>query len=89
MIEVSRRSLVLVCVACLAAGYWLAPPARPPIGPGSDRPILRAIVKAAKSMLWLAVFAEGGPADDRPEPQLVRTQIGSDGYRYLEHARGW
>jgi hypothetical protein len=89
MVTVSKRSIVLVGAACLLAGYWLTPPPRPPVGPGSDRPILRAIVKVAKSFLWLAVFAEGGPAQDRPEPQLVRAEIGADGFRRLEHARGW
>lgn len=88
MVNVSKRALVLLCLACLLAGYWLTPPPRPPIGPGSDRPILRAIVKLAKSFLWVAVFAEGTPAD-HPEPQLVRAHVGSDGYRLLEHGKGW
>jgi hypothetical protein len=45
-------------------------------------------MKAAKSLLWIAIVAEGPPAEE-PEPQLVRTRVGTDGFRQLEHRGGW
>ncbi len=55
------RKTMLVIVAAFAVGYWCSgSAARPsPWAPAHDRPVLRWIAKAAKSMLWIAVFAEG------------------------------
>jgi len=86
MITLSKRSLVLALVACLAVGWWLSSspgPAGPP-----DRPVLRWVMKAAKNLLWIAIVAEGPPAEE-PDPQLVRTRVGADGFRQLEHRGGW
>jgi hypothetical protein len=88
MITLSHRSLVLACLVCLAAGWWLSSSPSSPVGPAGppDRPILRMIAKAAKTLLWVAVFADPPP----PElPQLVKARVGDDGFRELEHRRGW
>ncbi len=90
MIEISKRNLVLVCALCLAVGWWNSTGAVPLPGPfappAPDRPVLRWIARAAKSLLWIAIVADPPPA----EPQhLVRAQAGEDGYQQLEHARGW
>lgn len=92
MIEISKRNLVLVCLVCLAVGWWnssgSSPIPRPgPFGPPApDRPVLRWIARAAKNLLWIAIVADPPPV----QPQhLVRAQVGADGYQELEHTRGW
>ncbi len=86
MITLSKRSLFLALVACLAVGWWLSS-STGPAGP-HDRPVLRWVMKAAKNLLWIAIVAEGPPAEG-PQPQLVRTRVGADGFRQLEHRGGW
>lgn len=86
---ISKRSLVLACLACVAVGWWLSTSPSSPVGPKEpDRPFLRFVAKAAKAFLWLAIVAEG-PPPEASEPQFVRARVGSDGYRQLEHGRGW
>lgn len=89
MITLSKRSLAIALLACLVAGWWLSSSPRSPLGPPgpTDRPVLRWIAKAAKNLLWIAIVAEGPPAQD--EPQLVKARVGADGYRQLEHRGGW
>lgn len=90
MITLSKRSLVFALVACVAAGWWLSSSSGSPLGPPgpTERPFLRWVAKAAKNLLWIAIVAEGPPAEE-PEPQLVRTRVGADGFRQLEHRGGW
>ena len=82
------RNTILVLIACVALGYWLADnPSKPE--PLADRPVLRWIAKAAKNLLWIAVFVEPAP----PEPQAGQTikapAIGDDGYALIDHGKGW
>lgn len=82
------RKTVLVIAAAFAIGYWYSgSTARPsPWAPEQDRPVLRWIAKAAKSMLWIAVFAEGPPAENR----LVHSPpVGDDGFPMVDHGQGW
>ena len=82
------RNTILVLIACVALGYWIASPGQP-VGPLADRPVLRWIARAAKQLLWVAVFVEPAP----PEPQsrqLVKSPaIGDDGYAIVDHGKGW
>jgi hypothetical protein len=50
--------------------------------------VLRWIARAAKTALWIMIFAEGPPAQDRP---LVHAHgdVGEDGYATIQHGRGW
>jgi hypothetical protein len=82
-----NRNTLLVIVAAFALGWWISGPAKVPPKPLEDRPILRWVIKAAKTMLWVAVFVE--PPPEEVEPQLARAQVGEDGYKVLEHRRGW
>lgn len=84
----TRRTLVLSCLACLVAGYLVASvPGFDPINPfvpKHDRPVLRFLSKVAKLGLWVAVFAE-------PAPQPVEEQYAArhcDG-SMICHAEGW
>jgi hypothetical protein len=86
MITISKRQLVYVGLVLVAFLWWNG--SLPSPQPANDRPILRAIAKIAKNLLWVALIAEGPPAEE-PHPQFVRSQVGDDGYQQLEHGRGW
>lgn len=81
------KKLVLVAVAAFALAWFVLhnegggiipnpfAPQRP------NRPVLTFIIKAAKTFLWVAMFAE-------PKPQHVHhvvQAVGPDGTEYLEH----
>jgi hypothetical protein len=80
-----NRNTVAVIVVALAVGWWLGQPARRP-QPLEDRPVVRWIVRAAKQLLWIAVFVEEPPAERHMEVQAV---VGPDGYVKVDHGRGW
>jgi hypothetical protein len=87
MITISKRQLVYIGLVVAAVYLWNGGRLPSP-SPVPDRPILRAIAKIAKSFLWVAVFAEGPPAEP-PVEHMVRVHVGDDGYQILEHGRGW
>jgi hypothetical protein len=82
------RKTVLVLAVAFAAGYFLATrtdnsPPKP------DRPAVRWIVRAAKSFLWLAAFADPPPEPARRDQRLVQAPvIGEDGYPVVDHGKG-
>jgi hypothetical protein len=86
MIELKRFHFVVVCLACMAAGWWLASSDSSPVNPAPQRPVVRLIARLAKTFLWVAVFAEPAPA---AEVQLVHARVGADGQPLLDHGRGW
>ena len=66
-----------------------------PKEPLANRPILRWIAKAAKSLLWVAVFVEPAP-EDKPEAEHLmhheadeHDEVGADGFPLVKHSRGW
>lgn len=63
--------------------------------PLANRPVLRWIAKAAKSLLWVAVFVEPAP-DAKPEAAHLmhheaeeHVEVGADGFPLVKHSRGW
>jgi len=86
--KLSGKQLAAALAAALIFGYWLASSSSSPVGPAPkpDRPVLSWIARTAKSLLWIAIFAEGAPPDSQ---DFARTRTGDDGYRILEHGRGW
>lgn len=82
-----NRNTVLIVVACLALGYWLAAPSQP-AGPLANRPVMRWIAKAAKNLLWVAVFVEPAPADTQ-QHMVKSPAIGDDGFAIIDHGKGW
>jgi hypothetical protein len=84
MMTLTRKHIALIVVA-LALGWWLGQPARRP-QPLEDRPVVRWIVRAAKQLLWIAVFVEEPPAE---QPAQVQAVVGEDGYVKVDHGRGW
>jgi hypothetical protein len=80
------RQIAIVCLVCMAAGYWLSSSPASPINPtpSPERPVLRWLAKAAKNFLWIALVFEPPPKE-----QLVQQQIGDDGYPMLDHRRSF
>jgi len=85
----SRRTIVLSCLACLVAGYLVAsvPGFDPinPFAPKNDRPVARFLARIAKLGLWLTVFAEHQPT--YPEQQYAARHC-VDG-SMICHSEGW
>jgi hypothetical protein len=81
------RQTLLVLAAAFAIGYWLAGQPDNHTPRPSDRPVLTWIARAAKSMLWIAVFAEPPPAA-AADTRTVQHAIGADGYPVVDHSRG-
>lgn len=85
---IKKQTAVILVVAALVAGYWLAGQPRSPLGGGKPRPVLAAIVRAAKNLLWISLAFEPPPAV--AQSRLVETPaVGEDGFPVIDHGRGW
>lgn len=84
------RKTVIVCVLCVAAGWWLASSSSSPVAPDrpADRPVLRVIARVAKMFLWVALAAEKPPAA-ATKTYVVHARVDENGAPILDHARGW
>lgn len=84
-----QKRLALVVVACLAAGYFIAGSAHKPQTPAERRPVLAAVIRMAKNLLWLAAFAD--PPPDQPGPRRVQHvhHVDDQGVVMIDHGRGW
>ena len=81
----TNRQLVILCLACMAAGWWLSSSPASPVNPTPNRPVLRFLARAAKTFLWVALVAEK-PIE---KSHLVHARVGDDGQPLLDHSRGW
>lgn len=62
-----------------------------PFAPRPERPILAAILKLARTALWVAAFADPPPAEPAHDPRFVQARgvrIGDDGHPVVDHGRG-
>ena len=89
------RKVVLALVIGFAACWFVGNGcALQPKEPLANRPVLRWIAKAAKSLLWVAAFVEPAPAEE-PEATVQAMhhhepeELGADGFPMVKHARGW
>jgi len=82
------RTTAAIALVALMAGYWMASSSRSPLGPVNDRPVLRFLARAAKSLLWVALVAEK-PPEPVEKTYVVHAEAGRDGHQILNHARGW
>lgn len=86
------KRMVVIAVAAFAIAWFVATNQGNSVIPNPfvpqkpDRPVLRFIAKVAKTVLWVAVFAEPRP---QPQSHYVQTQIGPDGHECLNHAEGF
>lgn len=82
----SKRSLLLVALACLIVGYLVSTvggfdPINP-FNPKPQRPVIKFLARLAKLGLWVAVFAE-------PEPKVQYATRNTDGRSIICHSEGW
>jgi hypothetical protein len=78
----ARTLLIAVAITAGVTWYMTAKQDRGPLP--HERPVLQFVAKWAKSLLWLAMFADP-PPDTPPEP--IQQTVGDDGYPQLAHAR--
>ena len=82
------RKLAAVAAIAFGSGWYLSGGTRdtlpdPFSPPPRDRPVLRLMAKAAKTLLWVAVFAD--PKPKHAGHHVVQSTIGPDGHEYLDH----
>lgn len=83
------RSTVLTCIVAVMLWSWATgtgdgPSPRP--RPLDDRPVLRWIARAAKTLLWVSLMAEKPPAE---QMYTVAVHADENGRPALDHGRGW
>ena len=72
------KKILFLCIAAFAIGFF-ASKAAP--APEQERPVLAWIAKAAKTFLWVALFAE--------EPKAYAASHKHVGDDVLNHGEGW
>lgn len=82
----SKRLILVACLVAFLVG-WTAGRNSNRFDPRQERPVLAAIMRAAKTFLWLAAFAEPAPEDTASEHRSV--MVDENGFVQLNHARGW
>lgn len=83
----TNRKLLATIAVAFALGYWWASSSCRPWSPHKDRPVLTWITGAAKRLLWIAIVADPPPAE--VEPREAEARVGDDGFRVVQHRRGW
>ena len=84
----NKRRLIAAIVLVFSLGYWWgSSSASRPWSPHRDRPVLTWIAGAAKRLLWIAIVADPPPADI--ETGRAEARVGDDGFKVVEHRRGW
>jgi len=82
----SKRSLLLVALACLVVGYLVSsvPGFDPlnPFHPQPQRPVIKFLARLAKLGLWVTVFAQ-------PQPPQQYAARHTDDRAMICHAEGW
>ena len=83
----SKRSVMLACLACLVVGYLVStvPGFDPvnPFAPRPQRPVIQFLARLAKLGLWVTVFAE-----PQPQQQYAARHC-DDNKSMICHSEGW
>jgi hypothetical protein len=88
---VDRKTLLILAAGIAVGWFAFSGNGLPsPFQPAKDRPFLRFIAKAAKTFLWVAMFAEQPPQPAEQGRHLVHSPaVGEDGYPLVDHGQGW
>jgi hypothetical protein len=81
----NTRIIAAVVVAFALGCYWSSSSPQP-WTPHNDRPWATWVARTAKRLLWIVVVAEPPPGDQEP---AVEARVGADGYRVVQHTKGW
>lgn len=80
------RKTIGVFLLGLALGYWFTSTASV-WTPQKDRPVMTWLAGAAKRLLWIAIVADPPPTGG--EEFRAEARVGEDGFKVVEHRRGW
>lgn len=83
-----QKQMVLAVIAALAVGYFVSNMHAQPLTPAQRRPVLAAVIRAAKSLLWLVAFAEPAPHDDYQAARHTH-HVDDRGLVLVDHGQGW
>ncbi len=83
----TNRKLIAAVLIAFLMGWWWSSSAPQPWTPHKDRPALTWMMRAAKRLLWIAIVADPPPAEDPAGPAEAR--VGEDGFKVVEHRKGW
>lgn len=85
------RKLIFACLVAFVVGSWASSsgdssgPFGPRPRPLDERPILKWIAKAARTLLWVSLMAEGPPAEEPVDAAHLAQHRGEQ----LDFGRGW
>ena len=87
------KKLALVAVAAFALAWFVSHTddgfiPNPFVPQRPDRPVLKFLVRVAKTALWVVAFAEPKPTYPQSH-HLVQSNVGPDGHECLNHAEGF
>ena len=87
---IDRKTVITFVAAFAICWAWQhhATPAPTPWAP-KDRPVLRWIARAAKSLLWIALVAEPPPTQHGDRQLVHAPPIGEDGYPVIDNGRSF
>lgn len=87
------RSTVVACVVAIIIWNWATGTGgggiTPGPGPGprpDNRPILKWVARAARTLLWVSLVADPPPSD---RVYTASVMVDADGVPMLDHGRGW
>lgn len=83
-----QKLMVMAVVAAAGIGYFAANANHQPLNPAQRRPVLAAIFRAAKTLLWLAAFAEPAPPEHYQAARHVH-HVDDNGVAMVDHGQGW
>lgn len=83
-----QKQLVVAIVVALTVGYFAANLSHKPPTPAERRPVLAAIFRAAKTLLWLAAFAEPPPHEQYQSAKHIH-HVDDNGVVMVDHGQGW
>ena len=86
MVTLQKSHLAVVCLACLVAGWWLTSSSPLAPSPERERPVLKAIARIARSLLWVSLLAEAPPEESR---SYAHARLDAMGQPVIDHSRGW
>ena len=86
----TTKQIVLLCGACLLAGWLLAGSANAPSPEPQPRPAVRWIARIARGLLWVALAAEKAPEEPAASvDQFVHAHRRNDAGDTLRFREGW
>lgn len=87
---IDRKTVITFVAAFALCWVWThhQTPAPSPWQP-KDRPVLRFIARAAKSLLWVALIAEPPPPATYDRQLVHAPPVGEDGHPIIDNGRSF